>query len=375
MDSSAPDGRRYGRQIVLPSFGIEGQQRLAAASVLVVGAGGLGSPALLYLAAAGVGRLTIIDGDRVELSNLHRQVLHTTDSVGELKIDSAARTIGALNPGVEIRTIPQMIDADNARAIIAGHDLVIDGSDNFTTRYLVNDAAWFERVPVVYGSVFRFEGQVSLFDPPAGPCYRCLYPVPPPDALIPNCEEGGVLGVVPGLVGMLQATEAIKRLTGIGRSMSGRLLLVDLAAVMFRELAVPRRPDCPLCSDLATIRSVETTVVNCETGDSSMNEDITPEELHRRIQGGDTPRLIDVREQWEWDQAHLEGAEHIPMRQLENSLARLDPHQEIVLYCRSGARSGRAAAWLRGQGFENVRNLEGGILRWSSAVDPSIPRY
>lgn len=369
------DEVRYSRQISLPGFGEQGQRRLAASSVLVVGAGGLGSPVLLYLAAAGIGRITIVDGDRVELSNLHRQVLHATPDIDRAKVDSAHERLTMLNPRVSIATVASMLGAANARDLIRGHDLVIDGSDNFPTRYVITDAAFLERVPVVYGSVFRFEGQVSLFDPPQGPCYRCVYPSPPPPGLVPDCEEGGVLGVVPGLVGMIQATEAIKYLAGIGTSLSGRLILIDAAATAFREIRVRPRADCPLCSDSASIQSVATTDVACETGKPTMTEDITPLELHARIEAGDRPRLVDVREQWEWDQAHLEGAEHVPMGQMQGAMDKLDPEQELVVYCRSGARSGRVAAWLRSQGFQRVRNLTGGILRWSADVDPSIPRY
>lgn len=375
VSDSPFDQVRYSRQITLPSFGEEGQRRLRDASIAVIGAGGLGSPALLYLAAAGVGRISLIDGDAVDLSNLHRQVLHSTADVGRRKVDSARARLRELNPDVEVAIVDAMLDESNAQSFIAGHDLVVDGTDNFPTRYLITDAAFFARVPVVYGSVFRFEGQVSVFDPPEGPCYRCLYPSPPPPGLVPDCEEGGVLGVVPGVVGMLQAAEAIKYIAGLGTPLRGRLLLVDLFAGRFREMKIPRNPRCPLCSSSATIHSVAAIAETCETRGSGMSEEITPRELHERIEAGDRPRLIDVREQWEWDQAHLEGAEHIPLGQLQGSADRLDPNEELVVYCRSGARSARAAQWLRGQGFQRVSNLTGGILRWASEIDPSIPRY
>lgn len=362
--------------MALPGFGPEGQQRLRDSSVLVIGAGGLGSPALLYLAAAGVGRIGIVDGDEVEISNLHRQVLHAAGDVGRAKVDSARERLQAIDPAISIETHVQQIVADNSRSLIRGWDLVIDGSDNFPTRYVVNDAAFFEGVPVVYGSVFRFEGQVSLFSPPQGPCYRCIYPSPPPAELVPNCEEGGVLGVVPGVVGVLQASEAIRYLTGIGRSLEGRLLLVDLLSASFREMKIPRNRGCALCGESPTIHEVRSTSWSCETGaEVSLNEDITPKELSERLADGERPRLIDVREQWEWDLGHIEGAEHIPLAKLPSQLDQLNPQEEVVVYCRSGGRSGRAVAHMREQGFANARNMLGGILRWSSDVDPSIPRY
>lgn len=374
MELSAEDLHRFSRQISLPGVGMEGQRRLRSASVVVIGAGGLGSPALLYLAAAGIGTIRVVDDDAVDLSNLHRQILHTSGDLGTRKVDSASGRLREIDPSVTVEPVCERMTAANARELIRGFDLVIDGSDNFPTRYLVTDASYFEQIPVIYGSVFRYEGQVSVFNPPHGPCYRCVYPAPPPEGMVPSCEEGGVLGVVPGVVGVLQATEALKLILGQGDSLMGRLLLVDLLGSSFRAIRLRRNEQCALCGPQAIIRDVQEIDWSCATGET-MNEDITPAELNERIKSGDRPRLVDVREGWEWELAHLEGAEHIPMAALPARVGELDPGEEVVVYCRSGGRSDRAAQWLRQNGFVNARNLTGGILRWSSDVDPSIPRY
>lgn len=368
------DIERFRRQIALPGVGTDGQERLRGASIAVIGAGGLGSPALLYLAAAGVGRLRIVDGDRVQVSNLHRQLLHETPGIGMRKIESARQRIAAIDPAISVDPIDTTLSAVNARDLLRGFDLALDCTDNFAARYVINDAAFFEKVPLVHAAVHRFEAQVTVFAPPDGPCYRCLHPSPPPEGMAPSCEEGGVLGVTPGLAGLWQATEAVKWILGIGTPLIRRLMMVDLLEATTRTIRTSADEHCILCGRNAQITDVVDTLQSCDTG-GFMNEDVTPAALNERIQQGDTPRLVDVREQWEWDLAHLDGAQHIPLGQLAARADELPRNEEIVVYCRSGARSDRAAQWLRQQGFENVRNLLGGILRWSSEVDPSIPRY
>jgi adenylyltransferase/sulfurtransferase len=359
--------QRYARHISLPEMGVEGQQRLRDGSVLVVGAGGLGSPAALYLAAAGVGRIGLVEFDRLDVSNLQRQILFDTASVGTPKIDAAARRLRGLNPGVEIVEHPLRLTSVNALDVVRPYDVVIDASDNFPTRYLVNDACVLLGKPNVYGSIFRFVGQASVFHPPHGPCYRCMYAQPPPPGLVPSCEEGGVLGVVPGLVGVIQASEAMKLLMGKGESLVGRMLLVDLMRMSFRELRVPRNPDCVVCGPNPTVRELVDYEAFCGTKAAAATdgEEIAPRELAALMAGAPPPILVDVREPVEWQGGHIAGATLMPLRDLPARLDELDPAAEIVCYCASGIRSAHAARILRDAGFTSVRNLSGGIRRWS----------
>lgn len=374
MPTLSPDElARYSRHLTLPEVGEIGQGRLKNSAVLVVGAGGLGSPSLLYLTAAGVGRIGIVDADTVDVSNLQRQVLHGTATIGVDKTQSAAARLEDLNPHVQIETFHARLSAANALDVLRTYDVIIDGSDNFPTRYLVNDAAVFLGKPNVYGSVFRFEGQASVFDAIDGPCYRCLYPEPPPPGMVPSCEQGGVLGVVPGIIGMIQATETIKLLMGVGSSLVGRLLLYDALRMRFRELKVPKREQCPVCGVAPTIKELIDYEQFC--GVAEMNsgfDEITPSQLAAER---DRYRILDVREPYEWEIARIEGAELVPMRQVPGKINDLSREEEIVVYCRSGARSGRVVDYLRGLGFNKVRNLAGGINRWASEVDPNMKKY
>ncbi|HSN67745.1 MAG TPA: molybdopterin-synthase adenylyltransferase MoeB [Thermoanaerobaculia bacterium] len=372
MPLSLQELSRYSRHLALPEVGREGQEKLKQGSALVIGAGGLGSPVALYLAAAGVGTIGIADFDRVEESNLQRQIIHGTASVGHPKLASAAARIRDLNPHVEIEEHGARLDSSNALEILGRYDLVIDGTDNFPTRYLVNDAAVLLGKPNVYGSIFRFEGQASVFSSEGGPCYRCLYPEPPPPALVPNCEEGGVLGVVPGIIGSIQATEALKLLLGVGKTLAGRLLLFDAARMTFREIAVRRNPACRVCGDEPTVTTLIDYEGFCGYRAPAESADIAPPELRARLDRGEDLLVLDVREDYEWAVAHLEGATHIPMGRLRDGIASLPRDREIVVYCRSGSRSANAAAMLRNAGFARVKNLTGGLAAWSREVDPSI---
>lgn len=370
---------RYARHLVLPEVGIEGQRRLERSSVLLVGAGGLGSPAALYLAAAGVGRIGIVDFDVVDESNLQRQVLHDTAWVGRPKIESAKARLAALNPHVRVETHSTALTRDNALEVLAAYDVVVDGTDNFETRYLTNDACFFLKKPDVYGSVFRFEGQASVFWPErGGPCYRCLYPQPPPPGLVPSCAEGGVLGVLPGVVGGLQATEALKVLLGVGEPLVGRLLLYDALAMRFDEVALRRDPECPLCSAKATIRELQDYPAFCGTGrgePSGPVEEIGAAELKRRLDAGEALEILDVREPHEWAICRIPGARLVPLGSLAGRAHELDPARTYVLQCRSGHRSATAATLLRQAGFRQVLNLRGGVLAWAREVDPTLPTY
>ncbi|HEY0592630.1 MAG TPA: molybdopterin-synthase adenylyltransferase MoeB, partial [Thermoanaerobaculia bacterium] len=369
---SLAEWSRYARHLALPEVGREGQERLKAGSALIIGAGGLGSPAALYLAAAGVGRVGIVDFDRVEESNLQRQIIHGTPSVGRPKLASAAQRIRELNPWVEVELYAARLESSNALQILGQYDLVLDGTDNFPTRYLVNDAAVMLKKPNVYGSIFRFEGQASVFGIDGGPCYRCIYPDPPPPAVVPNCEEGGVLGVVPGIIGSVQAAEALKIILGVGRTLSGRLLLFDAARMSFREIALRRNPACPVCGDAPTIRELVDYERFCGYAGPGPDATITPGELRARLDSSEPPLLIDVREDYEWDVSHLAQARHIPMARLRESAGSLPRDREIVVYCRSGSRSANAAALLRNSGFARVRNLTGGLAGWAREIDPSM---
>ena len=371
---------RYSRHLILPEVGMEGQKKLKAARVLIIGAGGLGSPAGLYLAAAGVGNIGIVDFDVVDLTNLQRQVIHSTRNVGRPKLDSARERIKEINPHAEVETFETKLTSGNAMDILRKFDVIIDGTDNFPTRYLVNDACVLLGKPNVYGSIFRFEGQVSLFDATRGPCYRCLYPSPPPPGLVPSCAEGGVIGVLPGIIGSLQALEAIKFVLGKGDLMTGRLLLFDALRLSFRELKLMKDPACPVCGERRTIRELIDYDEFCgvdapraETKAPEKNE-ITPLELKSRLDRGEDISLLDVREPHEYEICHL-GAVLIPLGSLPQRMNELDPQREIVVYCKTGRRSARAVEILRRAGFRHPANLVGGIDRWAADVDPQMTRY
>jgi molybdopterin/thiamine biosynthesis adenylyltransferase/rhodanese-related sulfurtransferase len=379
-DLSPGELQRYSRQLSLPAIGIEGQRKLKSARVLVVGAGGLGSPALLYLAAAGVGTIGLVDFDPVDVTNLHRQILYTDDDVGGSKTRAAAKRVAAANPHVHVETYDTRLTSANALEIARDYDILVDGTDNFATRYLVNDTSVLLGKTNVYASVLRFEGQASVFAAPGGPCYRCLFRDPPPPGLIPNCAEAGVLGVLPGIMGSIQAAETIKLITGAGEPLIGRLLLFDALAMRFRIMEVRRDPECPMCGT-REIRELQDYDVWCgASGGESAPEpaavgDITPIELSERIARGDDFELIDVREPFEWAIARLPGAKHIPLGTLPAALAELDPARETIVYCKGGMRSMAAATQLAAAGFARVSNLTGGIARWSADVDSSVPRY
>ena len=358
---------RYHRQSILPEVGAEGQARLAAASVLVVGAGGLGSPALTYLAAAGVGRLGVVEFDTVDESNLHRQTLYVTADVGRPKVEAAAERLRALNPHVAVEVHAERLGAENAERLVGAYDLVLDGTDTFATRYLVNDASVLTGTPNVYASVGRFDGQASVFGAPGGPCYRCLFPEPPPPGLVPSCAEGGVLGVLPGILGTIQATEALKLILGIGRPLVGRLLLLDALGMEARTIEVPRDPACPACGDRPSISPPSSSPMPVP--------EITVQEYKKRLDAGDAPFLLDVREPDEYEGANLDGV-LIPLGQLPSRLDEIADHKddEVVVHCRSGGRSAKAVELLRQNGFQDVKNLKGGLHAWSDEVDPSLPK-
>ncbi len=369
---------RYGRHLLLPEVGLEGQQRLKDSSVLVVGAGGLGSPLALYLAAAGVGRLGLVDFDVVDVTNLQRQILYGQSSVGRPKLDAARERLGDLNPHIEIVAHRERLSSENALERIRDYDVVADGTDNFPTRYLVNDACALLGKPNVYASIFRFDGQVSVFDARIGPCYRCLYPDPPPPGLVPSCAEGGVLGVLPGVVGALQAGECLKLLLGVGEPLVGRLLVFDALAATFRELELRKDPACPLCGERASIRSLVDYEQFCgivPPAEQDHDIEISARELKTRLDRGDAPALIDVREPHEFRIARIPGAQLIPLGALAGRVGELDGGREIVLHCHHGQRSMRALELLRSAGFARLRNLKGGIDAWAREVDPSVPRY
>jgi molybdopterin/thiamine biosynthesis adenylyltransferase/rhodanese-related sulfurtransferase len=395
MRSSLPqlDGdelRRYGRHLVLPEVGTDGQRRLKGARILLVGAGGLGSPAAMYLAAAGVGTLGLVDFDVVDVTNLQRQVMHGTEDVGRLKLDSAADRIRDINPHVHVERYDTALTSENALSILADYDVIVDGTDNFPTRYLVNDACVILGKPNAFGSVLRFEGQASVFATEAGPCYRCLFREPPPPGLVPSCAEAGVLGVLPGLIGTIQATEAIKLVLGVGEPLIGRLLLVDALSMQFRTIELRRDPECPACGT-HEIRELIDYEAFCGIGANGAQLDardeprdherqpaiseITPRDLSERMRRGDDFQLVDVREEWEWEIARLPGAQLIPLSVFSEGAAKLDRDREVVVYCKVGARSRFAAEELAEVGFTRLTNLTGGISRWSAEVDPTVLRY
>ena len=376
--------KRYSRHLIMPEVGVDGQKRLKAGSVLCIGAGGLGSPAAMYLAAAGVGRIGIVDFDVVDYSNLQRQIIHGTPDVGRPKLASAKDRLLALNPHIQVDTYEEALSSENAFRLFEPYDIILDGTDNFPTRYLVNDACVILGKPNTYGSIFRFEGQASVFSTKEGPCYRCLYPEPPPPGLVPSCAEGGVLGVLPGIIGVIQATEAIKLLTGIGEPLIGRFLLYDALKMRFRELKVPKDPECPVCGKNPTVTKLidyeqfcglrpaaETTPVTA----TSNSLEITSVELKQRLDRGDKLRIVDVREPNEFQINRIPGSELIPLGEVPRRYAELDPDEEIVVHCKMGGRSAKAADYLRSVGFKHVLNLKGGILDWVDKVDPSQPKY
>ena len=373
---------RYSRHLILPGVGVDGQRRLKRARVLVVGAGGLGSPIAMYLAAAGIGHLGIVDSDRVDRSNLQRQILHGTSDIGRRKTDSAADRLAEINPTVEVTRFDETLTSANALEILAEYDIIIDGTDNFPTRYLVNDACVILGKPNVYGSIIRFEGQASVFGHEGGPCYRCLFREPPAPGLVPNCAEGGVFGVVPGIVGSIQATEAIKLALGSSDTLSGRLLLIDVMRMRFRTIQIPRDPACPACGtheiteliDYDAFCGVTAAPAGAGALDDNVRE-ITPGDLAARLARGDDILLLDVREPSEWAVARIDGARLIPLATLQGAALSLDRSREIVVHCHHGTRSAAAVRYLRTEGFERIWNLAGGIARWSSEVDASVPQY
>jgi len=375
-DLSRDELLRYSRHLVLPGLGLEGQRKLKGARVLVVGAGGLGAPAALYLAAAGVGTIGLADADRVDVTNLQRQIIHGTATLGARKVDSAKARLGDLNPHVEVTAIPERLTSANAREIVRQYDVVLDGSDNFPTRYLLNDACVLERKPLVYGSIFRWEGQVSVFAP-GGPCYRCLFADPPPPGLVPNCAEGGVVGALPGIIGSLQALEAIKLILGAGETLTGRLLLFDGLRMTFREVTLRRDPDCPICGTAPTVTELMDYDLFCGMPSAAEREvaEVSVEELAVALRGADLPLIIDVREQWEWEVGHLEGSRHIPLGALAERIGEIDTRRDIVTLCHHGMRSLAARELLMGAGFSRVKSLAGGIDRWAEEIDGTVGRY
>ncbi len=374
---------RYSRHLIIPEVGMEGQRKLKAARVLAIGAGGLGAPIALYLAAAGVGTLGIVDFDVVDFTNLQRQVIHGTSDVGRSKLASAEETIREINPNVRVVPYAAKLSSENALEIFRDYDLVVDGTDNFPTRYLVNDACVLSGIPNVYASIFRFEGQASVLALPDGPCYRCWYPEPPPPGLVPSCAEGGVLGVLPGIMGTLQAMEAIKLILGIGQPLKNRVLLFDALQMRFRELKLRKSPDCPICGPNRTIHELIDYQEFCgirgaesapQAADDTM-QTVTPSELKQELDSGKDVFILDVREPHEYEICCLEGATLIPLGQVPARIEELNREHDIVVMCRSGARSGKATQYLAQKGFPKVRNLTGGILAWSDEVDPSVPKY
>jgi adenylyltransferase/sulfurtransferase len=373
---------RYSRHLILPEVGMEGQQKLKAAKVLCVGTGGLGSPLAFYLAAAGIGTLGLVDFDVVDASNLQRQIIHSTKDIGRKKLDSAAEKLTALNPALKVVKHETMLTSANALDILKDYDIVADGTDNFPTRYLVNDACVLLGKPNVYGSIFRFEGQASVFATKDGPCYRCLYPEPPPPGLVPSCAEGGVLGILPGLVGVIQATEVIKLILGNGNPLIGRLLLVDSLNMKFRELKLRKNHECPMCGDNPTVTQLIDYQNFCGIVPETPQEanlkngipQITVKELKRRIDAGEDVQLIDVREPYEYQIAQI-GGKLIPQNDVPQRLNEIDRDREVVVQCKSGGRSQRIAEFLQQAGYPRVVNLAGGITAWSDEIDPKVPKY
>jgi len=376
--------KRYSRHLIMPEVGVDGQRKLKAAKVLCIGAGGLGSPVAMYLAAAGVGTIGLVDFDVVDFSNLQRQILHSTPDVGRPKLTSAKEKLTALNPEIEIRTHEVALSSQNALQLFEPYDVIVDGTDNFPTRYLVNDACVLLGKPNAYGSIFRFEGQASVFGTNEGPCYRCLYPEPPPPGLVPSCAEGGVLGVLPGLIGIIQATEAVKLIMGIGEPLIGRFLIYDALRMRFRELKLRKDPDCPVCGTHPTVTKLIDYEQFCGIAPAAQEPvahtqnsaiELTSLELKQRLDRGDRLTIVDVREPNELQINRIPGSLHIPLGDIPKRYNELDPAAEYVMQCKSGVRSGKAADFLRSVGFKRVLNLKGGILDWIDKVDPSQPKY
>jgi adenylyltransferase/sulfurtransferase len=382
MELNADEMRRYSRHLILPEVGLEGQKKIRSASVLCIGAGGLGSPIALYLAAAGIGRLGIVDFDSVEFSNLQRQVIHGTADVGRPKTQSARDTVNRINPGVEVVLHDTRITSHNALDLIRPYDIVVDGTDNFPTRYLTNDACVLLRKPNVYGSIFRFEGQASVFGPHlGGPCYRCLYPEPPPPGLVPSCAEGGVLGILPGIIGLIQAAEILKLALGIGASLLNRLLLFNALDMKFRELKLRRDPQCPMCGEHPTITQLIDYERFCgvalQRDTTAMHPDeVSVQEMKRALDHPDLGiTVIDVREPDEHRIAHITGVPLLPLSQLAQRFTELDPNRQYYLHCKAGGRSLQALQFLRQHGFEHLKSVKGGIAAWSDQIDPTVPKY
>jgi adenylyltransferase/sulfurtransferase len=386
VDSELPEltreeFQRYSRHLIMPEVGVDGQRQLKAARILCIGAGGLGAPATMYLAAAGVGTLGLVDFDTVDATNLHRQIIYGIPDVGRPKLQAATERLQTLNPDLNVITHDIALTSKNALDVLRGYDIVVDGTDNFQTRYLVNDACVLLGIPNVYGSIFRFDGQASIFAAPGGPCYRCVYPEPPPPGLVPSCAEGGVLGVLPGIIGVIQATEAIKLVLGAGQPLIGRLLLYDALTMSFRQLKLRRDPACPVCGDAPTIRELIDYDAFCgiaprqTTAAAPAVPSISVRELAARIDRGDDVHLIDVREPNEYQICRIPGATLIPLGQLASRGGELDRSQEIIVHCKMGGRSAKAVAQLHGLGFTKVLNLTGGILAWIDQIDPTQPKY
>src|SRR5580704_5121889 len=373
---------RYSRHLIMPEVGMEGQLKLKNASVLLVGTGGLGSPAALYLAAAGIGRIGLVDFDVVDYTNLQRQVIHGTKDVGKPKIDSAIESMSDINPFVKLDRHEVALTSENALEILKDYDYVVDGTDNFPTRYLVNDACVLLKKPNIYGSIFRFEGQATIFAYPGGPCYRCLYPEPPPPGLVPSCAEGGVLGILPGVIGLIQATETVKLILGIGQTLVGRLMLYDALGMKFRELKLRRDPDCPACGDHPTITKLIDYQQFCgmphreeEAKPVTASGEIDAVELKAKLDRVDDFKLIDVREPHEFQICRIPGSTLIPLGELPKHLHELDPSAEYVMHCKMGGRSAKAVDLMKQSGFKKVLNMTGGITAWSDKVDPTVPKY
>lgn len=380
MDLTQEQYTRYSRHLTLPEIGLEGQKKLLAARVLLIGTGGLGSPAALYLAAAGVGTLGLVDFDDVDLSNLQRQILHTNEEIGKSKLDSAEKRIKGMNPDTQVVKYKSKLTSANAMDIFRAWDIVIDGTDNFPTRYLVNDACVFLGKPNIYGSIFRFDGQSTVFYPGKGPCYRCLYPEPPPPGMVPSCAEGGVLGILPGVIGLIQATEAVKIITGQGDLLVGRLLVYDALRMTFRELKLRRDPDCPVCGNRPTITKLIDYEEFCGLGRAAAQETqavITATELKEKMDRKEPIVIVDVREIFEFEIARIPGSILIPLGEVPARYSELEKYknQEMIVHCKMGSRSQRAIEFLRTKGFTKLRNLTGGITAWSNDVDPSVTKY
>jgi molybdopterin/thiamine biosynthesis adenylyltransferase/rhodanese-related sulfurtransferase len=371
---------RYSRHLIMPEVGMKGQLKLKAASVLCIGAGGLGSPVALYLAAAGVGRIGIVDFDVVDYSNLQRQIIHGTPDVGRSKLASARDRLVAINPEIAVETHEVMLSSANALDLFAGYDIIVDGTDNFPTRYLVNDACVLLGKPNVYGSIFRFEGQASVFATTDGPCYRCLYPEPPPPGLVPSCAEGGVLGILPGVIGTIQATEAVKLIISAGEPLANRLILYDALKMTFRELKTRKDPDCPVCGEHPTVTELIDYdqfcgIVPAVSDDGEDAGDATVEQLKSRLDQQDGLFLLDVREPQEFQICRIPGSTLIPLGDLPHRLSELEGRDDMIVHCKSGVRSGKAVKLLHEAGFRKARNLRGGILAWIDRIEPSLPKY